>query len=140
MGIVEINDLKQKLKDKDDHILRLQQAVYLGSKMIECFLTDANEEGTLEHYRESLKGIPEKMESAIAWDEQVSLAPYTDIIEGCGGWNSVLMEWDSECDCHTPWQTGVNNTVGDGTREGAIMEAKQWARITSDLVYKGPVT
>jgi len=52
---------------------------------------------------------------------------YVTIIQGIGGWNSCLMSWDVECGCYTPWQTGVTNTLGHGTKEEAIAEAKHWA-------------
>lgn len=55
-------------------------------------------------------------------------SPYIKLIHGVGGWNSCLMTWDHGCGCHTAFQTGENNTsLGDGSREGAVAEAKLWA-------------
>jgi len=61
-------------------------------------------------------------------------APYTTIYQPVGGWNAVMMVWDEECECYLPAQTGTNNTLGQGDREGAVAEAKSWAD-AEDVLY-----
>jgi hypothetical protein len=63
--------------------------------------------------------------------------PYVTAYKPIGGWNSVLLSWDSECGCYTPYETGFNNTLGDGSREAAIVEAKSWA-LSEGLEYREP--
>jgi hypothetical protein len=40
------------------------------------------------------------------------------------GWKSVLLSWEDEMDCHTPWQTSY---FAYGTEAEAIEDAKAWA-------------
>jgi hypothetical protein len=63
-------------------------------------------------------------------------APYITLIKGVGGWNSCLMAWDEDCNCHTPWQTGSNNTsAGTGSWQGAEREGKDWA-ISEEIEFR----
>ena len=63
--------------------------------------------------------------------------PYTDVYLSIGGWQSVFMTWDDECGCHTPWETGLNNTsLGRGDKHGAIVEAMCWAD-NEGVEYRG---
>jgi hypothetical protein len=59
---------------------------------------------------------------------------YVTIYQPVGGWNSVLNVWNDE-GFWEPWQTGVSNTLGRGTREEAIAEAKSWAECEELPLY-----
>ena len=40
----------------------------------------------------------------------------------------MLFVWNPECGgFYEPYVSGLNNTLGDGTRESAIVEAGEWA-------------
>jgi hypothetical protein len=64
--------------------------------------------------------------------------PYVGIIEGIGGFNSAVFVWDDEMQGYDIAQTGFNNTsLGSGSKKGAIIEAKIWAK-DEELQYRGP--
>jgi hypothetical protein len=67
----------------------------------------------------------------------VSQAPYVTIYQPIGGWNCVLMTWEEEFGCHTPWQTGFNNTLGNGSKETAIGEGMAWA-MAEEIEFRMP--
>ena len=68
----------------------------------------------------------------------MSKADYVGIMNSIGGYNAVLMTWDEDFQCHTPYSTGFTNTgLGDGSRKAAIYEAKQWAK-DEEIEYRGP--
>jgi hypothetical protein len=60
---------------------------------------------------------------------------YITIYQPIGGWNSVLMVFDEEIHAHVPYQTGTNNTLGNGSKESALAEAKMWAE-SEDIPYR----
>ncbi len=64
---------------------------------------------------------------------------YVTIIRGIGGWNSVVMSWAGDdpggFPGYEPLTTGFTNTVGRGTREEAVAEAKSWAADEGIPVY-----
>lgn len=60
---------------------------------------------------------------------------YITIFEGAGGWNCGVFKWvyDDFGGFYEPQVTGLNNTsLGDGSRDGAIKEAMNWA-VNEDL-------
>ena len=64
--------------------------------------------------------------------------PYVGIIEGIGGFNSAVFVWDEEMQGYDISQTGFNNTsLGNGSKERAIIEAKVWAK-DEEIQYRGP--
>ncbi len=52
-------------------------------------------------------------------------ASYVTITSGMRGYFAVLLSWDEECGCCTPWETGVGSYE---TAEETIPEAVSWAR------------
>ena len=48
------------------------------------------------------------------------------------GWKAVLMCWDDDCNCYTPWQTGY---FAYKTEAEAIADAKYWAE-SEDIDYR----
>ena len=61
---------------------------------------------------------------------------YVSIIEGIGGWNAAFFAWCEDMNGYDIIQTGLNNTLGNGTKESAIGEAKSWAE-DEGVEYKG---
>ncbi len=57
--------------------------------------------------------------------------PFVTIYHPVAGFKAVLMVWDDECGCHTPWQTGF---FGYATREEAEREAQSWAE-AEEIAY-----
>ena len=64
-------------------------------------------------------------------DEEIAMAtaeekrmPYITVYEPVGGWKSVLMSWDEEMECHTPFQAGW---FGYDDIEKAKDDARDWA-------------
>jgi hypothetical protein len=49
---------------------------------------------------------------------------YVSITHGMRGYFAVLLTWDEECGCHTPWNSGFGSFA---TSEAAHPEAKAWA-------------
>jgi len=63
---------------------------------------------------------------------------HTNILEGIGGWNSILLVWDEELGFYEPLGTGLTNTsLGAGTKRSAIIEAMDWAE-AEGVEYRGP--
>ncbi len=62
-------------------------------------------------------------------DEEIAMAeekrmPYITVYESVGGWKSVLMSWDEEMECHTPFQSGW---FGYDDIDKAKDDARDWA-------------
>ena len=64
-------------------------------------------------------------------DEEIAMAtaeekrmPYITVYESVGGWKSVLMSWDEEMECHTPFQAGW---FGYDDIEKAKDDARDWS-------------
>jgi hypothetical protein len=50
--------------------------------------------------------------------------PFITVHRAVGGWTSVMLYYDPECEFWEPWQTGI---LYFKTREEAVKDAKDWA-------------
>ena len=51
--------------------------------------------------------------------------PYITVYKPIAGWKAILLMWSEDIAMYEPYQTGM---CGYGTKEKAIVEAKDWAK------------
>jgi len=56
--------------------------------------------------------------------EEKKNAPFVTVYLSIGGWKSVLMTWEEEMECYTPFQTGF---FGYSDKKKAENDARDWA-------------
>lgn len=55
---------------------------------------------------------------------ELTKAPFVTVYQSIGGWKSVLMSWEEDMNCYTPWQTGH---FGYADKKRAEDDARDWA-------------
>jgi hypothetical protein len=56
--------------------------------------------------------------------EEPAKTPFVTVYQSIGGWKSVLMSWEEDMNCYTPWQTGH---FGYADKKRAEDDARDWA-------------
>jgi len=64
------------------------------------------------------------LDTPVAKEIKKANAPFVTVYQSVGGWKSVLMTWEEDMNCYTPFQTGH---FGYDKKEMAEADARDWA-------------